>query len=79
MAENSKIKLFNAIYIKIYLRNVIPKKPYNEFLKENRYFLNEFSEEEKMKEYSYFLFFEVCKVLRFKFTKLDIKEFIDSK
>jgi len=75
MSEQIKIRALKYVFDNIYSRQLLPKKSFNEFRKENMYFICDLSVNEQMREFEIFKFYENCRDLKLPVIKDEIKQF----
>lgn len=75
MNEQIKTRALKYVFENIHLKELSPKKSFNEFKKENIYFICDLSVNEQMREFEIFKFYENCRALKLPIVKDDIKQF----
>jgi hypothetical protein len=78
MKEESKRKLLSFVYYNIHPMKLIVSKSFDDFKKENLYFLDGLTQKQIKKEYDYFSFYETLIGLKLKINKKDIIQYIDN-
>jgi hypothetical protein len=76
MNENIKTRALKYVFDNIYCKRIFPQKSFNEFRKENMYFICHLSVKEQMREFEIFKFYENCRQLKLPLLKGDIQQFM---
>ncbi len=76
MNENIKTRALKYVFDNIYCKRIFPQKSFNEFRKENMYFICHLSVKEQMREFEIFKFYENCRQLKLPLLKGDIQQFL---
>jgi hypothetical protein len=76
MNELIKTKALKYVFDNIYSKKIFPQKSFNEFRKENMYFICHLSIKDQMREFDSFQFYENCRRLKLPLLKGDIKLFL---
>jgi hypothetical protein len=76
MNELIKTKALKYVFDNIYSKKIFPQKSFNEFRKENMYFICHLSIKDQMREFESFQFYENCRRLKLPLLKGDIKQFL---
>jgi hypothetical protein len=76
MNELIKTKALKFVFDNIYSKKLYPKKSFNEFRKENMYFICHLSIKDQMREFESFQLYENCRQLKLPLLKGDIKQFL---
>ena len=76
MNENIKTRALKYVFDNIYCKRIFPQKSFNEFRKENMYFICHLSVKEQMREFEIFKFYENCRQLKLPLLKGDITQFL---
>ena len=76
MNEQIKTKALKYVFHNIYSNRIFPQKSFNEFHKENMYFICDLSVKEQMREFEFFKFYEKCRELKLPVDKGDITQFL---
>lgn len=75
MNEQIKTRALKYVFDNIYSNRKFPQKSFNEFKKENMYFICDLSVNEQMREFEIFKFYEKCRGLKLPVDKGDIQQF----
>ena len=76
MNEQIKTRALKYVFQNIYSKGFFPQKSFNEFRKENMYFISDLSVNEQMREFEIFKFYENCRQLKLPLLKVDITQFL---
>ena len=73
--KTAKLNALKLVMDNVYSIGIFPQTSFNEFRKENMYFLSNLSIKQQLFEFRCFGFYEVCRRIRFKVTSEEIREF----
>ena len=76
MNEQIKTRALKYVFDNIYSKVLFPQKSFNDFRKENMYFICHLSIKEQMREFEFYKFYENCRELKLPVVKGDIKQFL---
>ncbi len=79
MNEHIKKRALKYVFDNIYSKGFFPQKSFNEFRKENMYFLDGMNIASQMKEYNLFYFYSVCMKVKLPITRNDVKYYFTRK
>ena len=75
MNNQIKTRALKYVFDNIYSNRKFPQKSFNEFKKENMYFICDLSVNEQMREFEIFKFYENCMDIKLPVIKDEIKQF----
>ncbi len=62
----------------VYSMGIFPQTSFNEFRKENMYFLTHLNIRQQKFEFRYYGFYEVCRRIKLKVTSEEVRDFLKS-
>jgi hypothetical protein len=76
--KHGKLKALKIVMENVYSMGIFPQTSFNEFRKENMYFLTHLNIRQQKFEFRCYGFYEVCRRIKLKVTSEEVRDFIRS-
>ena len=73
--KHAKLKALKIVMDNVYSIGIFPQSSFNEFRKDNMYFLSNLNIQQQKFEFRCFGFYEVCRRIKLKVTSDEVREF----
>ena len=76
--KHGKLKALKIVMENVYSMGIFPQTSFNEFRKENMYFLTHLNIRQQKFEFRYYGFYEGCRRIKLKVTSEEVRDFLKS-
>ena len=77
MIEPIKKRALKYVFDNIYSKELLPKQSFNEFRKQNMFFLEGLNIRQQQNEFESYCFYQIAKKVKLPINRSDIKDFFD--